>query len=578
MSLLFQNKIRTMNIVIKVFLSCILFLAVCGCEKQDQKPTKVHTPASVDCYQVDPLVKIFQEDENFTDNPLTVEVARGETASFQFVLIPKNMAVYDCDISAGELVYGSSSISPSLEAFEDYIKAGFHDLQNSSVDAMLPPSDMYPDCLKDGIARNIISGYRQPVYITYAIPETAVPGVYTGVVTFSGKANGKDFTIEKEIKAKVYDVTVPEQTFLAVNQHDHKNLSYMSNGERVDLFSTRYWELMKILANSMRDHRLNVYWMTYLPDYIETKLVDGTQADGTYAFDFTNFDKTVEMFIREGGLKRIEGGHLAWRPTGEWLEAFEVGMPNNDGTRPIDSQEARNYLDQFIPALYAHLEEKGWTDIYYQHIADEPVDGVSADSYVKIAKYVKNLVPEMKIMDAVQSSSLGDLVDLWIPELDYFDKDYAFYMLRRNKGDEVWFYTCTNPKGNYANRFLELPLVQMRILHWINFKYNATGYLHWSFNRYWDKAVENIATEGTWPGGDIFIAYPGYEKVYSSMRLEAMRDGIADYELLRLLSEKNPAAAKDIVDSVVMDFDSYNSDISNFRLMRQKLLTELEKY
>ena len=281
---------------------------------------------------------------------------------------------------------GSTSVPASLEAFIDYIRAGFH-AAPSSQDAMFPASDMYPDCLKDGVTKNIVSGYRQPVYVTYDIPETAEPGEYSGTVTFSGRMDGKDFTIEKEIRAKVYDVTVPEQTFLAINQHDHRGLSYMANGERVDLFSERYWDLMKVLLNSMRDHRLNVYWMTYLPDYIRMAL-----NDGVWSFDFTDFDRTVEMFIKEGGLKRIAGGHLAWRPTGEWLEAFEIGMPNG-GTMPLDSPEAQNWLDQFIPALYDHLREKGWTDIYLQHIADEPVDGLPAQSYIRIAESVMRCSP-----------------------------------------------------------------------------------------------------------------------------------------------------------------------------------------
>lgn len=561
----------TDNKILILLAFCMTLAAVCGCSEKQELKSVVDISSALECYQIDPLVKVFQEDRDFSDNPLTIEVARGETASFQFLLVPDNTAVYGCGISAGPLMCGSTSVPASLEAFIDYIRAGFH-AAPSSQDAMFPASDMYPDCLKDGVTKNIVSGYRQPVYVTYDIPETAEPGEYSGTVTFSGRMDGKDFTIEKEIRAKVYDVTVPEQTFLAINQHDHRGLSYMANGERVDLFSERYWDLMKVLLNSMRDHRLNVYWMTYLPDYIKMAL-----NDGVWSFDFTDFDRTVEMFIKEGGLKRIAGGHLAWRPTGEWLEAFEIGMPNG-GTMPLDSPEAQNWLDQFIPALYDHLREKGWTDIYLQHIADEPVDGLPAQSYIRIAEYVKNLAPEMKILDAVQSSSLADVVDVWIPELDYFDQDYVFYMDRKNLGDEVWFYTCCNPKGNYANRFLELPLVQTRLLHWISFKYKATGYLHWSFNRNWDKAVENIATEGTLPGGDLFISYPGYGKVYSSMRLEAMRDGIADYELLRLLEEKDPAAAAEIVDAVVMDFDSYNSDIENFRQVRTRLLTELEKY
>ncbi|MDR3232658.1 MAG: DUF4091 domain-containing protein [Planctomycetaceae bacterium] len=38
-----------------------------------------------------------------------------------------------------------------------------------------------------------------------------------------------------------------------------------------------------------------------------------------------------------------------------------------------------------------------------------------------------------------------------------------------------------------------------------------------------------------------FIVYPAENKVYSSIRFAAMRDGIADYELLKLLAAKNPA-------------------------------------
>ncbi len=42
------------------------------------------------------------------------------------------------------------------------------------------------------------------------------------------------------------------------------------------------------------------------------------------------------------------------------------------------------------------------------------------------------------------------------------------------------------------------------------------------------------------PGGDCWICYPAYKNIYPSIRLEAMRDGIVDYELLKMYSERFP--------------------------------------
>ena len=558
------------KLILLASMSMLIFPIGCSCAKSIDNKSTVKIVEGVNCWQIDPLVKVFQEDKEFKDNPVTAEVAKGETALFQFVLRPDNVAVTECTVSAGSLKCGSGTIKPTLEAFVDYVKAGLH-CPPASKDAMFPASDYYPDCLEEINQKNIMSGYNQPVYLAYDIPVNAKPGEYSATVRISGKINGQKFTIKKEIKAKIYDVTVPEQTLWITNWHDHKGLTYMSDGERVGLFSERYWELLKELVHMMKSHRQNMYYMNPLLDYVKCEL-----HDGQYTFDFTNFDKTVEFVIREGGIKRIEGGQLSHR-TGDWDSDYGIDMPiGSEGLKLLETPEAQTFLSQFIPALYAHLDEKGWTDMYYQHIGDEPSEG-TVDSYIAIAKYVKELAPAMKVMEAVHSHRLDGLVDVWIPQLDYFDQNYDFYKSRQDMGDEMWFYTCCAPKGNYANRFLELPLVQMRILHWINFKYGATGYLHWGFNQDWKETLENIATEGTVPGGDTYIVYPAYNKVYSSLRLESMRDGIADYELLKLLESRNPAMAEEIVNSVVLDFDSYNSDIDNFRKTRTRLLTELEK-
>jgi hypothetical protein len=214
--------------------------------------------------------------------------------------------------------------------------------------------------------------------------------------------------------------------------------------------------------------------------------------------------------------------------------------------------------------------------MYIQHIADEPVDQ-NANSYIRITEYVKKRMSEIPIIDAVMSHKLASTVNIWVPVLDHYHKDYAYFQERQAAGDEIWFYTCCGPQDNYANRFMEQPLIQTRILHWINYRYGSTGYLHWGFNWWNDNPTAEAAVNHEWPAGDSWIVYPAEGTVYGSIRLAAMRDGIADYELLKLLEKKAPEKAKELSREVIKDFNKYDSNIPMFRQTRLKLLKWLSE-
>jgi hypothetical protein len=152
-----------------------------------------------------------------------------------------------------------------------------------------------------------------------------------------------------------------------------------------------------------------------------------------------------------------------------------------------------------------------------------------------------------------------------VPQLNFLKDDFAFYQDQQKKGKEVWFYTCLGPQGNFANRFIEQPLIKTRILHWINYRYGITGYLHWGLN-HWRPHHNNPFTMttdmnyagNTLPSGDMNIVYPREGRLLSSIRLEAMRDGICDYELLKMLEAKDPEMAKKIAGKIVFNFDHYD--------------------
>ena len=128
---------------------------------------------------------------------------------------------------------------------------------------------------------------------------------------------------------------------------------------------------------------------------------------------------------------------------------------------------------------------------------------------------------------------------------------------------------------------MDYPLIKTRVLHWINFRWGFTGYLHWGFNHWRGddpfKDLEPPHGGSTFlPPGDAWIVYPGDRRLLDSIRHEAMRDGVEDYELLRLLAEKDPGKAKTLAETVVRSFTDYARDPKTLRQVRLELLDTLD--
>ncbi len=545
---------------------------------------------NVKLYQVDPLTKVLKERTYFRDEVDTIRVARGETASIQIVV--KGLSeIKNMQASVGKISSGSSELTNATAGWVGYVRAG-RSYNPPSKDIIRSASDYFPDPILTDSLFSIEQSEVQPLWITVPIARSTPPGLYTGNVTITGNVNKKNKSWSKEFYIRVYPVTLGKSPLFITNWSSHFNpasLSIMNKNQDVPIYSPLYWQLIEMHAEVMASHRQNVHriypvWNTQY-----------AYKNGQYSFDFSRFDREAGIFDKVGALERIEGGHLAWR-SGAWDDPFfvEVPLPDNEETRklkgspnpiktdngirfvtlPIEDVRAQNFLNQFLPALKEHLEQKGWLNRYMQHIADEPT-AKNAPSYCAISDYVRKYLPGVKIMDAVLTSKeLAGTIDVWVPVLDVLHRDHKFYQELQKNGKEVWFYTCVGPRGNYANRFIEQPLIQTRYLHWINYKYNLTGYLHWGLN-YWENNQLNIdasRNRGRLPAGDHCIIYPGYRKLYSSIRFEAMRDGIDDYQLLKMVEKTNPPKAQEYANAIIQNFNEYDGSITYFRSIRKEML------
>jgi hypothetical protein len=528
---------------------------------------------------VDPLQKVFKETAFFEQTDAVADVARGEHASFQFA-VRSTKTLKHVKAFATQLASETSFFSNNITiGFVGYTRVG-RPLPNPSKDKLNPVSGFYPDPILDTTSMDIRNFTTQPIWITINIPTVVPRGSYAGALKLTGNIEGQMFVLTKRFRVNVYNVTVNKTSLWVTNWFGlgKSQLKQLSGGKDSVEFSGNYWKWLHVVAKKMKEYDQNVI-MT--PVFSLTGI---TLNKDKFSFDFSKFDQFVQVFIDEGTLGRIEGGHIGGR-MGNWYAQFGVNTPyfKNDSLKfrniAITEAEAQNFYRQFIPALLTHLKEKGWDKIYMQHICDEPEPG-NEKTYAAIASYIKSISPDIKLIDAVHSHGVNNTVDVWVPQLDFYDSNYNFYTERKNAGNEIWFYTCLAPAGDYANRFIELPLIKTRILHWINFRFGATGYLHWGWDFWSDNCLEETSgiipeAGNIMPGGDAFITYPGNGKILSSIRLEAMRDGIVDYELLKMLEEKKPAIAREICRQVVYEFAKYDTDIKSFRAKRKFILQQL---
>ncbi|MCL3780952.1 DUF4091 domain-containing protein [Prolixibacteraceae bacterium JC049] len=536
---------------------------------------------------VDPLQKVFPESSYFDHAEAHADVARGEHASFQFA-IRANADIKQLKVEIAPLKSGNNVLDQIKYGYVGYVKVG-RTSPEPSKDAYQSISGYFPDPIVPAETKDIAFGTTQPLWVTVQISEDASVGIYEGTVKISGLINGKAFQREKKTSIEVYQPTIHKTSLWVTNWFFLDRLKYLNNNEPVEKYSDLYWELSRVMARMLADYRQNV---AMLSPFDLTKF---SYENNKWEFDFSNFNKMVKLFIEEGVIGRIEGGHFGGRINGDWSGPFGLNVPvlDNDSIDkkllPLANEKTQQFYKAFLPALLQNMKVNGWDKQYVQHIADEPIDA-NVESYIQISKFVKSLIPEVKIIEACHTHKLANMVDIWVPQMNFLKDGLSFYKEQQTKGNEAWYYTCLSPKGEFANRFVELPLIKTRLLHWVNFKYGIPGYLHWGFNFWGSKSgivtADNpyddvsgmiVSSGNILPGGDCWITYPGYKTIHSSIRLEAMRDGIVDYELLKMLKKKHPEKIKELVGHTVYGFEHYDINIGEFRRKRREILKLLSE-
>ena len=216
---------------------------------------------------------------------------------------------------------------------------------------------------------------------------------------------------------------------------------------------------------------------------------------------------------------------------------------------------------------------------------DEVLAGGSSQKLqqmIKAYSAAKEVLPEAaRLQTSGILPELVGAVSLWCPVTYRFDEKAA--EVRRNAGEEVWWYTTERPVSPHFNYNLSNSDMENRMVGMLSFRYKVSGVLYWALNREWPTngkgdadilTSEEIAKRGlfwmtpenrklwkegklrfpelpwlsffrplmgkkyspSFGAGNLIYPAPDYQP-WASLRLKNIRDGIQDHDALTVLAE-----------------------------------------
>ena len=507
----------------------------------------------------DPMVKVFPDTFNRNDDTLLLrfKCAANEYEPAQFIL-RSNVDLEGVTVEIGDLENSDGHVITGLT----WNFVGFIPLETNTPDTgrisscgthahvpagreliRLAPCEI-PDPLLEERKIDLQAGRSQPVWVTVYVPPATPPGIYTGQARVLNPLGEQQIPIELE----VYPFELPdERNMYLTNWFTH---GHIARAHDLELFSEEFWDMLARYAKNLADHRQNVA-------YTPWQIIQIFREGGIWNFDYSNFDRFVETFIEAGVIGRIEIRHIGAPSRGEYVgmglyDLTVIDLSAGDTLR-VPGEEGMPYL---LADLQRHLAAKGWLEKTLIHVSDEP-NYYTIGEWKKIARWVKQYAPDIKTIDAISATGFEGLLDVGVPLISKLQTEPQTYRgFQEEPGSELWFYTACVPYGHYPNRFLDYPLTDMRIMHWLNYMFDIEGYLHWGLT-YWGS--DPFGPQRNFPPGDSHIIYPGNEGPLNSIRWEIQRESIEDFEYFRLLETRTDEVKKILgpaADRVPSDFRS----------------------
>lgn len=420
------------------------------------------------------------------------------------------------------------------------------------------------------------------LYVELCAPEKQVPGTYQGAL--SVEADGKPLS-PVPFTAEVQPFVLPATSSLP--NSFGISLYSIAKGHGLKPESPEARELLRNYALALLAHRVSAHGMSMNPPLVRFE-------DGRPVVDFSTYDAELAPFL--------EGTAL---PSGARFTTTDV---RDSPAARTDKEKAAYYR-----ALAEHFREKGWRARLFFYAKDEPkpedVPLVRAQAQrVRAANKDVPVLVTTPLDDALRGSA-----DILAPTLNCFFPRPGPQTCRnvlplkalRGKLDphvKVWWYQSCNSHGctggpaedpsvekvysGWASYMVDHPAPLNRAMGPLAFLSGVDGELYFD-------TVFAYNTKDPWKdifefggNGDGTFFYPGTpsrpgftrHQPVVSLRLKHLRDGLEDYEYLRLLESLGEQTfAREAARRLTRSGYEVETDPRQWEQVRREMTTRLRK-
>jgi hypothetical protein len=356
----------------------------------------------------------------------------------------------------------------------------------------------------NGYQIEIYPGLTRQIWFTFH-PKYIDPGEYQGKVTIEPGG------IRVPVSLRIYPFIFPNQPSLHFGGWDYTN-----ENRKYDMTSQN----RAAIIQHLREHFVDTPWATNR--VLATGKYDqkGNMIEKPTTHDF-------EIWIQRWPDAR---NYFVYASVSEEFFGFKMGTP------PF-----RRAVASWITFWVEQLRK--W-DIQSRQVAlllvDENKSHEQDNIIIEWAKVIQKTQPDIVIFqDPVwfepwkalpQMYALTDILCLQTPILIEQGKPFVdFYIKQREAGKDLWFYSCSGP-----GKLLD-PYSYHRMQQWFAWKHKAKGSCFWSFidsngASSWN---EYLSLRGAYTPMFIDETSVTYGK-----HMEAIREGIEDFEYLRILNDR----------------------------------------
>jgi hypothetical protein len=386
------------------------------------------------------------------------------------------------------------------------------------------------------------------IWVTVNVPTGTPAGVYAGSILVKSGSSTVASLLVKILVTNAILPSVANWTYhLDIWQYpfDLPDMIQWQSGTVVTPFSSQYFAMEKPFYSLLADAGQKIitascYDGVFRPGQTMIKWI--LNADSSWSFDFSNFDKYVDSLTSWGFTGQIDCFSFdGWNSSLGYYDASNLSSPspNSPMAFTVGTSSYNAMWRSFLAQFRSHLNSKNLFSraVLYMDEVGETV--------------LSQVIPIIQADNASWKIGYSGRYLSAATEAALYDYSVTFGYFAGRNGDQApgsitTFYTSCS--GTVPNSYITLQNnpAEETWMSWYSQEKGLNGYLRWAYD-YWTNLDPTNMQDGTNTAGDYEMIYRSGNTTsstpLSSIRLAMLRDGIQDFQKIEVLGSSTPSLA-----------------------------------